>query len=113
MNNIKTNNFWSENYTMLFDFYELTMGNGYFQAGYQDRITYFDLFFRDVPDKGGFAVCAGLDQIIDYILDLQKRLGRLHSFAPDGSYLQACMYKRNALAAGAALNYISRFIESV
>ena len=58
------------NMTMLCDFYELTMGNGYFQAGYQDRVTYFDVFFRDVPDKGGFAVCAGLDQLIDYILDL-------------------------------------------
>ena len=58
------------NLTMLCDFYELTMGNGYFQAGYQDRITYFDVFFRDVPDKGGFAVCAGLDQLIDYIQNL-------------------------------------------
>ncbi len=58
------------NLTMLCDFYELTMGNGYLQAGYQDRITYFDVFFRDVPDKGGFAVCAGLDQVIDYIEDL-------------------------------------------
>ena len=58
------------NMTMLCDFYELTMGNGYFQAGYQDRITYFDVFFRDVPDKGGFAVCAGLSQLIDYIQNL-------------------------------------------
>ena len=58
------------NLTMLCDFYELTMGNGYFQAGYQDRITYFDVFFRDVPDTGGFAVCAGLDQLIDYIENL-------------------------------------------
>ncbi|MBQ8390460.1 MAG: nicotinate phosphoribosyltransferase, partial [Oscillibacter sp.] len=58
------------NMTMLCDFYELTMGNGYFQAGYKDRITYFDVFFRDVPDRGGFAICAGLDQLIDYIQDL-------------------------------------------
>ena len=58
------------NMTMLCDFYELTMGNGYFQAGYQDRITYFDVFFRDVPDKGGFAICAGLSQLIDYIENL-------------------------------------------
>ena len=58
------------NMTMLCDFYELTMGNGYFQAGYQDRITYFDVFFRDVPDKGGFAICAGLDQLIDYLQNL-------------------------------------------
>ena len=58
------------NLTMLCDFYELTMGNGYFNCGYKDRITYFDVFFRRVPDDGGFAVCAGLDQIIDYVLDL-------------------------------------------
>ena len=58
------------NMTMLCDFYELTMGNGYLKAGYQDRITYFDVFFRDVPDKGGFAICAGLAQLIDYIQNL-------------------------------------------
>ena len=58
------------NMTMLCDFYELTMGNGYFQTDYQNRITYFDVFFRDVPDKGGFAVCAGLGQFIDYIQNL-------------------------------------------
>ncbi len=58
------------NMTMLCDFYELTMGNGYFQAGLQDRITYFDVFFRDVPDKGGFAICAGLEQLINYIEQL-------------------------------------------
>ena len=58
------------NLTMLCDFYELTMGNGYFNCEYKDRITYFDVFFRRVPDSGGFAIAAGLDQIIDYILDL-------------------------------------------
>ena len=58
------------NMTMLCDFYELTMGYGYWNSAYRDRITYFDVFFRDVPDKGGFAICAGLDQIIDYIQNL-------------------------------------------
>ena len=58
------------NLTMLCDFYELTMGNGYFQTDYKDRITYFDVFYRSIPDKGGFAICAGLDQIIDYIQNL-------------------------------------------
>ena len=48
------------NMTMLCDFYELTMGNGYLEAGLKDRITYFDIFFRDVPDHGGYAICAGL-----------------------------------------------------
>ena len=56
--------------TMLCDFYELTMGNGYFEAGYRDRITYFDVFFRKVPDGGGFAITAGLEQLINYIEDL-------------------------------------------
>ena len=58
------------NMTMLCDFYELTMGNGYFEAGYKDRITYFDVFFRKVPDGGGFAIAAGLEQLIDYIENL-------------------------------------------
>ena len=59
-----------QNMTMLCDFYELTMGNGYLRAGYGDRITYFDLFFRQVPDGGGFAIAAGLEQVVDYIKDL-------------------------------------------
>ena len=59
-----------ENYTMLCDFYELTMGQGYFVCGKRDTITYFDVFFRDIPDGGGYAVAAGLDQLIDYIEDL-------------------------------------------
>ena len=58
------------NMTMLCDFYELTMGNGYFEAGCKDRITYFDVFFRKVPDGGGFAIAAGLEQLIDYIENL-------------------------------------------
>ena len=58
------------NMTMLCDFYELTMGNGYFESGYKDRITYFDVFFRRVPDDGGFAIAAGLEQLIDYIENL-------------------------------------------
>ena len=59
------------NYTMLADFYELTMGNGYFQTGLADRICYFDVFFRSVPDGGGFAIAAGLEQVIQYIQDLR------------------------------------------
>ena len=58
------------NLTMLCDFYELTMGNGYFQCGYKDRITYFDVFFRTVPDNGGFAIAAGLEQAVRYIRQL-------------------------------------------
>ena len=58
------------NLTMLCDFYELTMGAGYFANGYADRITYFDLFFRRCPDGGGFAIAAGLEQIVQYIQEL-------------------------------------------
>lgn len=58
------------NLTMLCDFYELTMSQGYFSHGYGDRITYFDLFFRRCPDGGGFAIAAGLEQIVQYVQDL-------------------------------------------
>ncbi|MDE6879794.1 MAG: nicotinate phosphoribosyltransferase, partial [Oscillospiraceae bacterium] len=58
------------NLSMLFDFYEMTMANGYFRQGMQDRVTYFDVFFRRVPDGGGFAIAAGLEQLVDYIRDL-------------------------------------------
>ena len=61
----------SRNLSMLFDFYEMTMSNGYFINGYRDRIAYFDVFFRRVPDKGGFAIAAGLEQIVDYIRDFR------------------------------------------
>ena len=69
------------NLTMLCDFYELTMGNGYFEKGYKDRICYFDLFFRRCPDGGGFAIAAGLEQIVNYIQDL-------HFSAEDIEYLR-------------------------
>ena len=58
------------NMTMLCDFYELTMGNGYFSTPMRDRICYFDVFYRNVPDNGGFAIAAGLEQVIEYIRDL-------------------------------------------
>ncbi len=55
------------NLSMLCDFYELTMGNGYLRNGFSKRKAYFDVFFRSVPDGGGFAIAAGLEQIIEYI----------------------------------------------
>lgn len=61
----------ADNYTLLCDFYELTMANGYLQTGMNKQICYFDVFFRDVPDGGGFAIAAGLEQIIDYIQNLR------------------------------------------
>ena len=58
------------NLTMLCDYYELTMGNGYFNHGMGDKITYFDVFYRQNPDNGGFAIAAGLEQVVEYIRDL-------------------------------------------
>ena len=59
-----------ENYAMLCDFYEFTMANGYFKSGFYKQNVYFDVFFRKVPDNGGFAVAAGLEQVIEYIKEL-------------------------------------------
>ena len=69
------------NLTMLCDFYELTMSYGYFSHGYKERICYFDVFYRKCPDNGGFAIAAGLQQIIEYVQDL-------HFSAEDIEYLR-------------------------
>ncbi len=61
----------TRNLTMLMDFYELTMAKGYFQHGMQNKISYFDMFFRKVPDHGGFAIMAGVEQLIDYLKNLK------------------------------------------
>jgi nicotinate phosphoribosyltransferase len=58
------------NLTMLTDFYELTMAGGYFENGFKDKIAYFDMFYRRNPDLGGFAIMAGVRQVVDYLLDL-------------------------------------------
>ena len=58
------------NFTLMCDFYELTMANGYFNSGMKDQICYFDVFYRSVPDGGGFAIAAGLEQVIEYIENL-------------------------------------------
>lgn len=70
------------NLSMLCDFYELTMSNGYFKKGMYNKTAYFDVFFRSVPDGGGFAVAAGLEQVVDYINDL-------HFSEEDIAYLRA------------------------
>ena len=85
------------NLTMLCDFYELTMGNGYFENGYKDRMCYFDVFFRKCPDGGGFAIAAGLEQIVEYIRDL-------HFSEEDIEYLR----KRNLFTEG-FLEYLKDF----
>lgn len=65
MKNIK------RNLTMLCDYYELTMSNGYFVNGMKDTVVYFDVFFRNNPDNGGYSIVAGLEQIVEYIKDLK------------------------------------------
>jgi nicotinate phosphoribosyltransferase len=55
---------------MLCDFYEFTMASGYFSVEKYNQITYFEMFYRNVPDKGGFAIAAGLEQVIEYINNL-------------------------------------------
>lgn len=59
------------NLTMLTDYYEITMANGYFESDLKDDIAYFDLFFRSVPDGGGYAIMAGLEQVINYLDNLK------------------------------------------
>ena len=56
--------------SLLNDFYEFTMSNGYFCEGKGEQIVYFDVFFRRIPDRGGYAICCGLDQVIDYVSNL-------------------------------------------
>lgn len=59
------------NTTLLTDFYELTMANGYFETGMADDVAYFDMFFRKIPDEGGFAIMAGLEQMVEYLENLK------------------------------------------
>ena len=59
------------NLTTLTDFYELTMSAGYFDEGYVDKISVFDMFFRRVPDGGGYAIMAGLQQFIEAVDNLK------------------------------------------
>ncbi|HHV25924.1 nicotinate phosphoribosyltransferase [Anaerosalibacter bizertensis] len=68
-----TNIDWKDkkNLTMLADFYEFTMANGYFECGMEDKIAYFDMFFRAIPDNGGFAIMAGVEQLIEYLKNLK------------------------------------------
>ena len=65
MNNLK-----QRNLTMLTDFYEITMANGYFLNGKGDTTVQFDMFFRNIPDNGGFAIMAGVEQLVEYLENL-------------------------------------------
>ena len=69
------------NLSMVMDFYELTMSNGYFTEEVKDTIAVFDVFYRNNPDHGGYAIFAGLEQIVEYIQNL-------HFSEEDISYLR-------------------------
>lgn len=60
----------ARNLSMVMDLYEMTMANGYFVEGGQDRYATFDVFFRRNPDGAGFSIFAGLEQVLDYLEDL-------------------------------------------
>ncbi len=88
---------WSNrtNMTMLTDFYELTMGKGYLDDGKADKIVYFDAFFRNVPEQGGYAIMAGLEQVIDYLANLhftEEDLKFLSGYGFDDKFID---YLRN------------------
>ncbi len=85
------------NYTTLTDFYELTMANGYYELGMKDEIVYFDMFYRTNPNQAGFAVCAGLKTLIDYIENL-------HFTEEDINYLRS----KGCFSEG-FLNYLKDF----
>ena len=72
----------NRNLTMLMDLYEMTMANGILQSDMRDTVTYFDMFFRRIPDNGGYAIMAGVEQLIDY-------LNNLHFDAEDIEYLES------------------------
>lgn len=59
-----------KNFTLLVDFYELTMANGFFREGMRDKTVIFDMFFREVPDNGEYTIVAGLEQLIEYMENL-------------------------------------------
>ena len=85
------------NLTMLMDYYELTMANGYFETGHKDTIAVFDMFYRKNPDGGGFVVSAGLQMLIDYVQNL-------HFTDDDIEYLRG----RNMFSEG-FLDYLKDF----
>ena len=72
----------NRNLTMLMDLYELTMANGIWDSEFRDTVTYFDMFFRRVPDQGGYAIMAGVQQLIEY-------LNNLHFDKEDIEYLES------------------------
>ena len=74
------------NMSMLTDFYELTMSKGYLEHDMADTIAWFDLFFRSIPEDGGYAIMAGVEQMIDYLKTLQFTEENLDYLASTGMF---------------------------
>ncbi len=82
--------------SLLNDFYEFTMGNGYYNEGKGEQIVYFDVFFRRIPDGGGYAICCGLDQVIDYISNLSYSEENIEFLREKGLFSEGFLdYLRN------------------
>ncbi|EAI4235021.1 nicotinate phosphoribosyltransferase, partial [Campylobacter coli] len=79
---MKKDSYTKPNNTLLCDFYELTMMQGYFLNGFENKTAYFDIFFRKIPDHGSFAIFAGLEDILDFVSCLhfdEDDIAYLHS----------------------------------
>lgn len=87
----------SEKNSMVCDFYEYTMSSGYFREGFKDKIVIFDVFFREVPENGGYVICAGLEQVIKYIKDIHFDKDDIEYFRSKGIFDEGF------------LNYLSEF----
>ena len=86
----------SRNLTLLTDFYELTMAGGYFECEQKDRIAYFDMFYRTNPDKGGYAIMAGVEQMIEYLTNLKFTDEDIEFLKGKGCFSEAFLeYLRN------------------
>lgn len=83
--------------SLLTDFYELTMANGFYNQGRKDEIAYFDYFFRRIPDEGGYAIFAGLAQILDYLNQLKFNENEIE------------FLRKKALFSDEFLNYLKDF----
>lgn len=84
------------NLTMLTDFYEITMANGYFETGLVENIAYFDMFFRKVPDGGGYAIMAGIEQVVEYLKNLSFTEDDIEYLRKKGAFCEEFLdYLRN------------------
>ena len=85
----------SRNYTLMADEYEFTMANSYLKNKKENEVAVFDLFFRKIPNNGGYAIMAGLDKVISYIQNLKFDERELEYFKKNGYSLDFINYLKN------------------